>query len=169
MTPDAGVERAEGNGMAHVRELITDFLRGRRIAVVGVSRGGGSAANPVFRKLRDSGYEVFAVNPNAAEVEGATCFPNLASVPGDLDGIVIATHPDVSIEVVRQAVDRKVPRIWFHRSFGRGSVSDAAVRACASHGIPCIVGGCPLMYREPVDVGHRCMRWWLQWRGRIGR
>jgi len=155
--------------MAHVGDLISDFLRGRRIAVVGVSRGTGSAANPVFRKLRDSGYEVFPVNPNASQVEGVTCFPNLGSVPGELDGIVIATHPGVSLAVVRQAVDRKVPRIWFHRSFGRGSVSDDAVRECATHGIPCIVGGCPLMYCEPVDMGHRCMRWWLDWRGRIGR
>lgn len=152
--------------MTHVAELITDFLRGRRIAVAGVSRGTGSAANLVFRKLRDSGYAVFPVNPNAAEVEGVRCFPNLASVPGALDGIVVATHPDVSIDVVRQAVHRKVPRIWFHRSYGRGSVSDAAVRECGSRGVQCIVGGCPLMYCEPVDVAHRCMRWWLGWRGR---
>ncbi len=154
--------------MSHVAELITDFLRGRRIAVAGVSRGTGSAANPVFRKLRDSGYEVFPVNPNTTEVEGVECFPDLASVPGELDGVVVATHPDASIEVVRQAATRKVSRLWFHRSFGRGSVSDAAVRECASHQIQCIIGGCPLMYCEPVDFGHRCMRWWLSRRGRIG-
>lgn len=153
--------------MSRTTELIADFLRGRRIAVAGVSRGAGSAANPVFRKLRGAGYEVFPVNPNAAEVEGVRCYPDLASVPGELDGVVVATHPDMSVEVVRQAVERKVPRVWFHRSFGRGSVSDAAVRECASHGIACIVGGCPLMFCEPVDVGHRCMRWWLGRRGRI--
>ena len=143
--------------MTHVSELITDFLRGRRIAVAGVSRGTDSAANLVFRKLRDSSYEVFPVNPNASEVEGVKCFPNLESVPGKLDGIVVATHPDVSVDVVRQAIERKVPRIWFHRSFGRGSVSDAAVGECRSHGMQCIAGGCPVMYCEPVDFGHRCM------------
>jgi predicted CoA-binding protein len=149
------------------RELIKEFLGGRRIAVAGVSRGTDSSANPVFRKLRDVGYEVFPVNPNASEVEGVECFPNLQSVPGELDGVVIATHPDVSIDVARDAAARKVPRVWFHRSFGRGSVSDAAVRECVSAGMRCIVGGCPLMYCGPVDVGHRCMRWWLEWRGCI--
>lgn len=153
--------------MSHVAEQITDFLRGRRIAVAGVSRSAGSAANAVFRKLQDSGYDVFPVNPNASEVEDAKCFPNLGSVPGELDGIVVATHPEVSVDVVRQAIERGVPRIWLHRSFGRGSVSDAAVREYASHGVRCIVGGCPLMYHEPVDFGHRCMRWWLDRRGRI--
>ncbi len=154
--------------MTNLNERIADFLRGRRIAVAGVSRGATSAANPVFRKLRDSGYEVFPVNPKASRIEGVECFPDLASVPGDLDGVVIATHPDASAEVVRQAVLRKVPRVWFHRAFGRGSVSDVAVRECRSNGIPCIVGGCPLMYCGPVDFGHRCMRWWIEWRRRIG-
>lgn len=154
--------------MTQVTELITDFLRGRRIAVAGVSRGADSAANLVFRKLRHSGYEVFPVNPNASEVEGTRCFPNLESVPGQLDGVVVATHPAVSVDVVRQAGERKVSRIWLHRSFGRGSVSAEAVQECASRGIRCIVGGCPVMYCEPVDFGHRCMRWWLGWRGRIG-
>ena len=155
--------------MPNIAELVADFLRGRRIAVAGVSRGKESAANPVFRKLRDSGYEVFPVNPNASVVEGVPCFPNLESIPVALDGLVVATHPDVSHAVVLQAIARGVPRIWLHRSFGRGSVSDAAVRECSSHGIPCIVGGCPLMYCKPVDPGHRCMRWWLSWRGRIGQ
>ena len=153
--------------MSHTTELIADFLNGRRIAVAGVSRAADSAANPVFRKLRKAGYEVFAVNPNAAEVEGVPCYASLDRIPGELDGVIVATHPGQSLEVVRQAIVRKVPRVWFHRSFGDGSVSDAAVKECEAHGIACIVGGCPLMFCEPIDVGHRCMRWWLTRRGRI--
>jgi predicted CoA-binding protein len=143
------------------------FLRGKRIAVAGVSRGTDSAANPVYRKLRDSGYEALPVNPNAAEVEGVTCYPNLASIPGRLDGVLVATHPAVSLQIVQQAAERQVRAVWFHRSFGQGSVSAEAVQECAKHAIPCIVGGCPLMYCEPVDFGHRCMRAWLGWRGRL--
>jgi predicted CoA-binding protein len=45
--------------------LIAEFLKGRRIAVASVSRKGDSAANAIFRKLRDARYEVFPVNPNA--------------------------------------------------------------------------------------------------------
>lgn len=147
--------------------LIAEFLQGRRIAVVGVSRKGDSAANVVFRKLRDSGYEVFAVNPNASEVEGVRCFPTVGSIPGALDGIVLATHPDVSLGVVRQAAEKKVPLVWFHRSFGQGSVSAAATSEGRRLGMRCIVGGCPMMYCEPIDFPHRCMRWWLGHRGRI--
>jgi hypothetical protein len=155
--------------MVNVPESIAEFLRGRRIAVAGVSRESGQAANAVYRKLRDAAYEVFPVNPNASEVEGVRCYPDLGSIPGPIDGVVVATHPEVSLEVVHQCSQRGVPRVWFHRSFGQGSVSEVAIRECAARGVQCIVGGCPLMYCEPVDLGHRCMRWWLRRQGRLPR
>jgi predicted CoA-binding protein len=147
---------------------ILEFLRGKRIAVAGVSRSPNQAANAVFRKLRASGYDAVPVNPNASEVEGVRCYPDLRSIPGHLDGVVIATHPDIALDLVRQCEEVGVSRVWFHRSFGEGSVSDAAVRECETHGIRSIVGGCPLMYCQPVDFAHRCMGWWLLRRGRIG-
>jgi predicted CoA-binding protein len=153
--------------MARTPESVAAFLRGRRIAVAGVSRQPNQAANAVFRKLRDSGYEVFPINPNALEVEGARCYSSVAAVPERIDGVVIATAPDISVQIVQQCRDRDVRRVWFHRSFGNGSVSEEAVRECAAQGIDCIVGGCPLMFCEPVDFGHRCMRWWLQRQGRV--
>ena len=146
---------------------VAEFLRGKRIVVAGVSRRGDVAANAIFKKLVKSGYMVFAVNPHAETVEGAPCYPDLASIPGELDGVVIATHPKVSTDLVRQCADRGVGQVWFHRSFGGGSVSDEALSECARLGIEPIVGGCPLMFCDPVDVPHRCMRWWLQRSGRV--
>ena len=155
--------------MPKVPELIAEFLRGKRFAVAGVSRQPGEAANAIFRKLRNSGYEVFPVNPNATEVEGTRCYSDLRSIPGTLDGVLIATHPSVLVELVRQCSERGVGQVWFHRSFGQGSVSSDAIQECKTRGMKCIVGGCPLMYCEPVDVGHRCMRWWLGLQGRVPR
>ena len=153
--------------MAIAPDSVAQFLHGKRFAVAGVSRQAAAAANAVFRKLRDSGYEVFPVNPNAEEAEGARCYPDIASIPGKLDSVVIATHPDVSASIVRECAARGVARVWFHRSFGAGSVSQEAVRECQRLGLDYIVGGCPLMFCDPVDFGHKCMRWWLQRRGRV--
>jgi uncharacterized protein len=155
--------------MAKTSESVAKFLAGRRIAVAGVSRNPSQAANAVFRKLRDARYEVFPINPNASEVEGTRCCSDVGSIAGQLDGVVIATRPDISIQVVRQCRDHGVPRVWFHRSFGNGSVSEEAVRQCKADGIECIVGGCPLMFCEPVDFGHKCMKWWLQRGGSVPR
>jgi len=153
--------------MVKTPESVETFLRGKRIAVAGVSRSAGQAANAVFRKLKDSGFEVFPINPNASEVEGEKCYPDVGAVPGHLDGVVIATAPQIAVQIVRQCGDHGVPRVWFHRSFGNGSVSEEAIRECAARGIACIVGGCPLMFCNPVDFGHKCMRWWLQRQGRV--
>ena len=155
--------------MAKLPQSVAEFLAGKRFAVAGVSRSADTAASAIFKKLVKSGYEVFPINPNAREVEGVRCYPDVASVPGSLDGVVIGTRPEVAAEVVRQCVNEGVARVWFHRSFGCGSVSEEAVEACRAHGIDCIVGGCPLMFAEPVDFGHKCMRWWLQRRGHVPR
>ena len=153
--------------MVNSPESVATFLRGRRIAVAGVSRHPNQAANAVFRKLRGAGYEVCPINPKASEVEGARCYSDVAAVPGQLDGVVIATAPDISAQLVRQCSDHGVRHVWFHRSFGNGSVSEEAVRECHARKIDCIVGGCPLMFCDPVDFGHTCMRWWLQRLGRV--
>lgn len=153
--------------MSELPEQVGRFLAGRRFAVAGVSRRKGEAANAVFRKLAAAGYEVVPVNPKSAEVEGVACYPDLAAVPGELDGVVVATPPAAAAEVVRQAAARGVRRVWFHRSFGAGSVSAEAVAAARAAGLDCVEGGCPLMYLAPVDPVHRCMRWWLARGGRV--
>jgi predicted CoA-binding protein len=146
---------------------VAEFLAGRRIAVAGVSRSGREAANAVFRKLRDSGYDVVPINPRATQVEAVDCFPDLLSVPGTVDALMVVTHPSAAADLVRQAAQRGIRHVWFHRSFGKGSVSQHVLQVCAQAGIRPIVGGCPLMFLEPIDVGHRCMHWWLARRHRV--
>ncbi len=145
---------------------VADFLSSRRIAIAGVSRSQG-VGNAIFRKLRDAGHEVVPVNPHAAELEGVPCYPDLRSIPGEIDAVVFASHPRFALDLVHQAGERGVRRIWFHRSFGAGSVSEEAVRECRERGIEPIVGGCPLMYCPPVDLFHRGICWWLRRGGRV--
>jgi hypothetical protein len=153
--------------MDPIPPLVADFLSARRLAVAGVSRSANQPANAILRRLRDRGYEVIPINPHADWLENAKCYPDLAAVPGVVDGLMVVVPPAAAETLVRQAAALGITRIWFHRSFGDGSVSEAAVKACAEFGIRPIVGGCPLMVCPPVDVAHRCMRWWLSRRGRI--
>ena len=153
--------------MRHVHPTIAEFLSAQRIAVAGVSRDGTAPANLVYRKLKQTGHQVFAVNPNAARVEDDPCYPSVAAIPGGVEGVVIATHPSVAAAVVDDCAAAGVPRVWLHRSFGQGSVSAEAVARCRQHGITVIPGGCPMMYLEPVDPGHACMRGILRLTGRL--
>jgi predicted CoA-binding protein len=151
--------------MSVLKDAAAEFLAQRRIAVVGVSRVQGQAANIIYRRLRDSGYQVYPVNPNAELVEGDRCYPTLAAIPGGVEAVMIATHPDVTAQIVRDSAALGIRRVWMHRSFGTGSVSEEAVELCKQEGISVIPGACPMMFLDPVDVGHRCMRWILSFTG----
>jgi uncharacterized protein len=153
--------------MRELRIAAREFLSHRRLAVAGVSRSGGAAANLIYRRLRSHRYDVLPINPNADTVEGDACFASPVEIPGGVAGVIIVTAPEVAEEVVRECVEAGVRRVWFHRSFGRGSVSATAVAHAREAGMAVIDGGCPMMFLEPVDLGHRCMRWVLQRTGKL--
>jgi hypothetical protein len=145
--------------MVTIRQAAADFLAQKRVAVAGVSRNPqGHGSNIVYQRLRDRGYEVFAVNPNADEIEGDRCYPDLGSIPGGVDAVVIGTSQDNAAAVMRDVVAAGVKRVWMHRSFGPGSVSDEATRFGRENGVVVIDGGCPLMFDPTADFGHKCMR-----------
>ena len=142
-----------------------NFLAQKRIAVIGVSSTKDDAANLIYRTLRERGYEVFAVNPKADTVEGDPCFASVQAIPGGVEGAVIVTRPDVTAQVVRECAAAGVKRVWMHQGMGN-SVSEDAVTFCRAQGIAVIPGACPMMYCEPVDFGHKCIRWVF---GLVGR
>jgi predicted CoA-binding protein len=145
--------------MPTMKEAASEFLAHKRIAVTGVSRKPkGHGSNNVFRRLRDRGYEVFAVNPNADEVEGARSYHDLKSIPGGVEAVVISTAPDRAEGTVRECAALGVKYVWMHRGYGQGSVSATATAFGRAHGITVIDGGCPLMFDPTGDFGHKVMR-----------
>lgn len=153
--------------MSSVPDAIQDFLDQERLAVVGVSRDPRQPANHIFRRLKETGHRVWAVNGSAEEVEGEPCYPDLKSLPEAVEGVVLAVPPSAASDLVRDCAELGISRVWMHRSFGEGSVSDQAARLGEEAGLHVIVGGCPMMYCGSVDLAHRCMRWFLERRGRI--
>ena len=144
--------------MIPVKQAATEFLAQHRIAVTGVSRTPQDhGANVVYKRLRERGYEVFPINPNADEVEGDHAFHDLKSVPGGVDGVVIATSPAHAEATMRECVDLGVDRVWMHRGPGAGSVSDEATTYGREHGVTVIDGGCPCMVGPTADTGHKIM------------
>jgi len=145
--------------MTPIKEAVGEFLNHRRIAVTGVSRKPGShGSNVVYRRLRERGYQVFAVNPNADAVEGDNAYHSLASIPGGVDAVVIGTRPELAEETMRECADLGIQHVWMHRGPGSGSVSRTATAYGREHGITVIDGGCPCMFNPTADRGHKAMR-----------
>ena len=142
-----------------MRDAASDFLSSKRIAVTGVSREPAShGSNIVYQRLRERGYEVFAVNPNAEQVEGDPAFHDLASIPGGVEAVVIGTRPETAMETVKECAELGIKRVWMHRGFGGGSVSETAAEFGRANGLEVIDGGCPLMFDPTADFGHKCMK-----------
>jgi len=145
--------------MQTIKEAASAFLANKRIAVTGVSRQHKEhGSNTVYKRLRDRGYDVFAVNPNADEVEGARSYHDLKSIPGGVDAVVIATAPSRAEGTMRECAELGIKHVWMHRGPGAGSVSNAATEYGRQHGITVIDGGCPLMFEPTADFGHKAMR-----------
>jgi predicted CoA-binding protein len=149
---------------------VHDFLDQKRIAVAGVSRDNSHhpAGNLIYRRLKTTGHDVFPVNPHMETFEGDRCYPDVRSIPGGVDGVVIITRPETTERIVRDCGDAGVRRVWMHQSMVKGSsVSPQAVEYCRQHDISVIAGACPMMFGLGVDFGHTCMRWIMKLKGEL--
>ena len=145
--------------MQTIKEAASAFLANKRVAVTGVSRTPRDhGSNFVYRRLRERGYEVFAVNPNAQQVEGDRSYSDLRSIPGGVQAVVIGTRPEIAEQTMHECADLGIKHVWMHNGAGASSVSAAATDYGRQNGITVIDGGCPLMFGPTADLGHRVMR-----------
>ena len=156
--------------MPTMDEAAGRFLAKKRIAVTGVSRNPqGHGGNVVYQRLRDRGYEVFAVNPNAESVEGDPCYHSLSAIPGGVDAVVIATNPERAGATMSECARLGIKHVWMHRGPGGGSVDPSAASFGRSEGIEVIDGGCPCMFAQTADPGHKFMKFFLSLTGNVPR
>lgn len=155
--------------MATMQEMVQDFLAQKRIAVAGVSRNPNETANMIYKKLRDTGHEVYAINPNTENIDGQPCYPDVKSTPFPPDAVMIVTKREVTDQIVHDCAEAGIKRVWMHCSVMHGvrSTSETAVQFCKDNGITVIPSGCPFMYCEPVDIFHKGMRWWMNRQGTL--
>ena len=158
--------------METITSLANDFLSQSSIAVVGISSTKQSVANGICRKLRTAARTVYAVGKNTTSFENEACYPDLASLPGSVTGVFIATTPENAERVVDECIALRIPRVWMHNMGGTSvssgsSVSLRAVQKCRENNIAVIPGACPMMYCENADTFHSCVKWFLKVTGKL--
>lgn len=155
--------------MSKIDALVQDFLAQKRIAVVGVSDKRETGCNLGYRRFKEAGYAVSAVNPRLTTFEGDPCYPDLPSIPARPEAVFILASPTVTEQIVQQCVELGIKRVWMHcmmgtkpgLAAGMTSVSPKAVELCRANGITVIPGACPNQFLNP-DFGHTLMR--VLWR-----
>ena len=151
--------------MAKVDDLVKSFLDQKRIAVVGVSDKRETGCNMAYKKFKENGYHVYAVNPRISAYDGDVCYADLKSIPDKPEAVFILVNPKVTEQIVGQCVELGIKHVWMHCMMGTKpgiaasmtSASQSAVEMCKANGIEVIPGSCPNQFLKP-DFGHAMMR-----------
>jgi predicted CoA-binding protein len=133
-----------------MNQAIIDFVNSKRVAVVGVSRTGKKFGNIVVKELKERGYQAYIVHPEAKEIDGERCYPDLAALKGSVDSVVISVSPIQTGQVLRDAVAAGIQNIWIQS----GAQSPEVVALAGELGVNPVVGKCILMYAQPVKSFH---------------
>ena len=146
------------------RQLIDDFLKRRRIAVVGVSRNPRDFNTQLFREFLQRGYDAVPVNPHPAELEGRACFPRVQDIQPPVEAALLLTPPEVTAQVVNDCAEAGVRLIWMRRAADPGVMESSGMR-----GLRLISGHCPFMFFPDAPWFHRFHGWLLKLAGKYPR
>ena len=142
---------------------ITAFIQHKNLALVGASRDGKSFGNFARKELVERGYQVTLVHPEAKEIDGQPCFPDLASVQSQVGGVVVCVPPAKAEGVLRQAAELGLRNVWLQQ----GAENPQLVALGQELGLELVTGKCILMYAEPVRSFHRWHRGFMKLIGRL--
>lgn len=106
--------------MATVKELLQNT---QSIAVIGLSDNPMRASYEVAEYLQQF-YDIYPVNPNVSSVLGLTSYPDLASIPVDIDMVDVFQRSENVMQFVAPAIDKGVQSFWMQLG-----ISNAEARA----------------------------------------
>ncbi len=130
---------------------IQNFIRGKRIAVVGASRSAQNKfGNAAAKELHARGYEIYLVHPEAKEIDGTPCYPNLAALIGKVDGVLVSVPSIQAEKVLREASAAGLHRVWLTQ----GAETNSLIALGKELGLELVTGKCILMYATPVRSVH---------------
>ena len=124
-----------------MEELIKEFMAKKRFAVIGATDNAEKYGNRIFKNLTKRGYEVYPVNPNLKEIEGAKCYPTLAAVPVKVDVVDFVVPPNVTETILKECKELGLGNIWLQP----GSESEAAIAFCHENKLKVVYGTCVML------------------------
>jgi uncharacterized protein len=134
---------------------IQDFLAPRKLAFAGASRNPKKFGAVVFSELRQKGFELYPIHPEATEIQGIPCYKSIGDLPDSVELLYVVTPKSATLSVIQDAVKRGFQRIWIQQS----SDTPESLALAKENKIPVISGRCMLMFVEPVGSIHKVHRW----------
>jgi len=127
------------------QDLIDKFLNKKNIfAIVGASKLKEKYGNKVYYDLKNAGYSVYPINPNADSIFGDKCYPNLRKLPVTPDVVNVVVPPKITERIVKECKELKIKKVWLQP----GSESNKAIDFCRKNGIKILYNVCVMIERK---------------------
>jgi predicted CoA-binding protein len=124
-----------------MQELIKEFIKQKKFAVVGATDNPQKYGNQVVKNLISRDYQVYPVNPRLKEVEGLKCYAGLADIPEKVDVVDFVVPPQATEEILKQCLALGLNRIWLQA----GSESEVAIDFCHKHNLKVVHSVCVMI------------------------
>lgn len=122
------------------RDVIKRLLSEKgRWAVVGLSANSERTAYGIAEYVRDLGHEIVPVHPKAETVHGQQGYPDLASVPGEIDVVDVFVNSQLAGAVVDDAIAKGAKAVWLQK----GVIDEAAAQRAKDAGLDVVMNTCP--------------------------
>lgn len=115
--------------MADVATLRRILTENKTIAVVGLSANESRPSFFAAKYMLDHGFNIIPVNPRYEEVLGQTCYPDLESIPGQVDIVDVFQRPDRVEPISQSAIEMKARVLWMQLGVVNQKAADLAVAA----------------------------------------
>jgi hypothetical protein len=134
--------------MSTTKAQIEEFLKLKRIAVVGVSKDKMHFSRMVLKEYAAQGYDVVPVGRSGGEVDGRQCFASIAEVEPKVEGAIVMVGAAQSAAVAEECRRAGIEKLWIYKGENADGVSDE----------------CPLMWLKGagwIHGAHKTVRGWF--------
>lgn len=145
------------------QKQITAFLACKNLAIAGASRDKKKFGNQVMHELKGKGFEVFPINPHADEIDGIKVYPDVLSVPAEVESLLIVTPKAETKSMLEQALQKGIKHIWIQQM----ADSPEALAFATENQMNVIYGKCILMHAGPVKGVHEFHRFFMKLFGKM--
>ena len=108
-----------------------------------------------YNALKERGRTVYAIDPEAAVVEGDQAFSDFGALPAKPEAVVMELPKDETAQWVAKAAEAGVESIWIHQM----TETPEALASAKEAGMKVVTGHCAVMYNVPGFSMHAPHRW----------
>lgn len=129
------------------------FWENKSYAVVGNSAR-GKFPLITYRKLKERA-EVFPVDASTDEIDGDRAYPDLATLPQNVDAVILEIPPEDTRDWVERAADAGIENVWIHQKCD----TPEAISLAEEKGLNLFYGTCAVMYLSEGLSYHGIHKW----------